>query len=460
MLTRIEIDGFKTFKDFALDVPPFLAVIGPNAVGKSNLFDALQFLREVTDRGLSAAVQSARGGLDDLFRRRGDGSRVRTVRFAVELLLDPEIRDAWGTEVVLTQTRLRYELVISWQTDRHGNARLLVDRESAVPLRRGYRELQRAWQASNSFMEGHVLGKRTRAFLETVDDPGRGKIFQIRQDSVQGRPRPASSAEETVLSSMTSAEFKHLYALRQEILSWRRLQLEPQALRLPGERFGDDRLRPDGGNLARVLSRVRSETTTDSRPDGLLGEISTDLSSLIPGVTGFAVAENPQTGKWEISVWGRDEGQYPAAVASDGTLRVLALLTALYDPRYRGLLCFEEPENGVHPAQLRRLVRFLNDLVTNPTADEPQGPLSQVILNSHSPLVLEAVKSSGCVVLEPLALLEKGRSGQPVQSRITRFRRVVDDFSQPSLLEPGELAALSREMVERSWAKGLLEFPA
>lgn len=63
MLTRIEIDGFKTFKDFALDVPPFLAVIGPNAVGKSNLFDGLQFLRDVTDRGLSAVVQAARGGL-------------------------------------------------------------------------------------------------------------------------------------------------------------------------------------------------------------------------------------------------------------------------------------------------------------------------------------------------------------------------------------------------------------
>jgi predicted ATPase len=460
VLTRIEIDGFKTFKDFALDVPPFLAVIGPNAVGKSNLFDALQFLRDVTDRGLSAAVQAARGGLDDLFRRRGDGSRVREMRLAVELLLDPRARDSWGTEVALTQTRLRYELVISWQTDKHGNSRLLVDHEEATPLRRGHRDLQRIWRASNYFMDAHVLGKRVSPFLETVDDPRRGKIFQIRQDSVQGRPRPASSAEETVLSSMTSAEFKHLYALRQEILSWRRLQLEPHALRLPGERFGDDRLQPDGGNLARVLSRIRSETASDARPEGLLGEISTDLSSLIPGVTGFSVTENPQTGNWEISVCGRDEGLYPATVASDGTLRVLALLTALYDPRYRGLLCFEEPENGVHPAQLRRLVRFLKDLVTDPGADEPQGPLSQVVLNSHSPLVLEAVESRDCIVLELLSLIEEGVTGKPVRSRITQFRRVVNDPGQQSMLDPGPLAALPREMVERSWAKALLESPA
>jgi hypothetical protein len=382
------------------------------------------------------------------------------MRLAVEVLLDREARDSWGTEVEPTQTRLRYELEISWQTDRHGNSRLFVNHEQATPLKRGHRDLQRSWRASEPFMSTHVLGKRSSAFLETVDDPERGRVFQIRQDSVQGRPRPASSAEETVLSSMTSAEFKHLYALRQEILSWRRLQLEPQALRLPGERFGDDRLRQDGGNLARVLSRIRSETATDRRPGGLLDEISADLSSLIPGVIDFDVAENPQTGNWEISVLGRDEGRYPATVASDGTLGVLALLTALYDPRYRGVLCFEEPENGVHPAQRRRLVRFLKGLVTDPTAPEGDGPLSQVILNSHSPLVLDALDSEDCVILEPLSLIETSGSGEPARSRVTGFRRVVEDAGQPSLLAAGELAALSRDMVERSWAKDLLESPA
>lgn len=40
MLTRIEIDGFKTFQDFAIDLLPFTVVLGSNAAGKSNLFDA------------------------------------------------------------------------------------------------------------------------------------------------------------------------------------------------------------------------------------------------------------------------------------------------------------------------------------------------------------------------------------------------------------------------------------
>ncbi|SDK12825.1 AAA family ATPase [Nonomuraea jiangxiensis] len=45
MLTRIEIDGFKSFLDFGLDVPPFLALVGPNSSGKSNLLDALAYVR-------------------------------------------------------------------------------------------------------------------------------------------------------------------------------------------------------------------------------------------------------------------------------------------------------------------------------------------------------------------------------------------------------------------------------
>lgn len=36
MLTRIEIDGFKSFLDFELDVPPFLALARPNSSGKLN----------------------------------------------------------------------------------------------------------------------------------------------------------------------------------------------------------------------------------------------------------------------------------------------------------------------------------------------------------------------------------------------------------------------------------------
>nr|QQZ49753.1 AAA family ATPase [Phenylobacterium glaciei] len=61
MLTRIEIDGFKTFEHFSLDLQPFTAIVGPNASGKSNLFDALRFLSLLAQVDIRTAMQDLRG---------------------------------------------------------------------------------------------------------------------------------------------------------------------------------------------------------------------------------------------------------------------------------------------------------------------------------------------------------------------------------------------------------------
>src|SRR5437660_11154888 len=49
MITQIEIDGFKTFKDFKVELAPFQVIVGPNGSGKSNLFDALHLLSRLAD---------------------------------------------------------------------------------------------------------------------------------------------------------------------------------------------------------------------------------------------------------------------------------------------------------------------------------------------------------------------------------------------------------------------------
>jgi AAA15 family ATPase/GTPase len=44
VITRIEIDGYKSFEDFTLDLPPFAVLVGANASGKSNLLEAVDLL--------------------------------------------------------------------------------------------------------------------------------------------------------------------------------------------------------------------------------------------------------------------------------------------------------------------------------------------------------------------------------------------------------------------------------
>ena len=456
MLTRIEIDGFKTFRDLKLDMGFFTGVIGANAAGKSNFFDAIQFLRRITESSLTEAVQASRGDLEDLFRLRGDGSRVDTIDFAVEVLLDPTVRDPWGMEVALTQTLIRYELRIVRREDEDGNQRLFVEHEQATPIRRGQRDLASRWKASSFFADRFIVdGRRTSPFLETKASE-RGQIFQIRQDGVQGRARPADAAEATVLSSMSSAEFKHLYALNREIAGWRFLQLEPEALREPGERYGAERLAPDGSNLSRVLHRIQRETATESRPLGALADISADLAQLIPGMRGVRVVENEQTRKWETHILTDGGATYRADVASDGTLRVLALLAAMHDPKYRGLVCFEEPENGVHPLQLRTLIAYLSALVTDPSLGvEDSAPLSQVIVNSHSPVVLASLRDSQCVYVDTQTVVERVETGGRATSKVSRFRAIAP-YAQGSFFDES-LPEVSKPEIERYRAAAQLE---
>ena len=96
MLTRIEIDGFKTFEDFSLDLVPLTAIVGPNASGKSNSFDALRFLSLLAQFDIRTAMQGLRGEPEELFRQSPAGM-ADCMSFALEVLLTRSGVDAFGT---------------------------------------------------------------------------------------------------------------------------------------------------------------------------------------------------------------------------------------------------------------------------------------------------------------------------------------------------------------------------
>jgi AAA15 family ATPase/GTPase len=60
MLTRLKVSGFKNLVDVDVHFGPFTCVAGANAVGKSNLFDAIHFLSALSDRPLIDAALSVR----------------------------------------------------------------------------------------------------------------------------------------------------------------------------------------------------------------------------------------------------------------------------------------------------------------------------------------------------------------------------------------------------------------
>ena len=114
MLTRIEIDGFKTFENFKLDLRPFTAIVGPHASGKSNLFDAMQLLAALADHDVHSAMQGLRGEPEEFFRQTSNGPSA-TMTFAVEVFLDGEGTDDFGRSYKVPAQRLRYDGCTVWQ---------------------------------------------------------------------------------------------------------------------------------------------------------------------------------------------------------------------------------------------------------------------------------------------------------------------------------------------------------
>lgn len=470
MLTRLEIDGFKSFEGLAIDLAPFTAILGNNAAGKSNLFDAIQLLSALATHDVAEAVKQLRGEPLELFRLTPAG-RVKRMTLAVEVLLDPVGRDPWGSEVRLTHTRMRYEVALERREIRPGVERIQVAHEAVKPIFAKDDLWTKAMEPSTAFRAHYLKYKRQKPWLTTDDKAdGQGREFNIHQDGTQGRLRPASAAEATVLYSITNAEFPHMFALREEMRHWRLLQLDPALLRRPAPVTAADKLTADGSNLAAVLARMKAETATDLRPQGVLSDIAAELNHLIPGVTRLDASLHDASREYRIELTMRDGLPFTSRVISDGTLRVLALLTLLHDPKRRGLVCFEEPENGVHPGRVKTLVQRLQDMVSRPRDGMDVGkldevpPLSQLLLNSHSPVVLAAlldgaghpVDEGGAILFADTSSVADPAQGQP--RRRTRLRpiRQQDGLFASAAMERGtEVSDLEvRQVLDAVRAEG------
>jgi energy-coupling factor transporter ATP-binding protein EcfA2 len=133
MITQIEIDGFKSFKDFKLELAPFQVIVGPNGSGKSNLFDALQLLSRAVDirpdADLYSMLLELRGGEDELFMKLPDGKTSDHIRLAIEMLIDR--RTLMSTRhIYAPYMRLRYELKIIQASHKEAPDQLYVAHES------------------------------------------------------------------------------------------------------------------------------------------------------------------------------------------------------------------------------------------------------------------------------------------------------------------------------------------
>lgn len=390
MITYIKIDGFKSFQNFEMTFTPLTIIAGTNAAGKSNLFDALRLLSRLAevDKIHTAFREEQRGEMHELFTQYDNGECASVMEFVVEMLVNKDITDVWGAKDVLKYTRLRYELKIRHFINDNGLEDLEVIYESLKTIKHNednWIKLIPEEQLEN-WRPKVITGKRGTPYIDTTTENG-VSVVVVSQDGKQGKKRSVvlQHATKTILSSFDSVDFRHILAAKEEMRKWRFLQLNPEDLRQPtSKKTGEDTISFSGKYLAAALFRIKQEDPY------CLVEVSRKLNKFIPNYTEVEVRDDIENKQYIIYLKGEDGREYSSRVLSEGTLRMLTLCILEQDEKHTGLLCFEEPENGIHPFRIKTMVELLKDLSTDFT--DISMPLRQVIVNTHSPILVKNIK--------------------------------------------------------------------
>ncbi len=399
MLTRLRVQGFKNLIDVEVRLGPVTCLAGRNGVGKSNLFDAIRFLSLLADHPFVAAASMVRGGEEaaGLFTKGGDGQ----MRLEADVIIPPRGYDDFNQPAEASCTFLTYsvELRLDPGVASSDPSRFRLTREELTYVPKSFARRRLAFPHSPLWLSSVVRApSRRTTFIRTSQTTHGDSVVVLQSDRMldpgkgkRGGGKPteylATRLPRTVLSSAQNAEeTRTAVLLRQEMRQWRHLQLEPSALRRADNFMDPQRLDPIGRHVPSTLFRL---ATAAAAPERVYAEVANRLAELAEGVRGVRVEKDDGRKLFRLLMSDHNGVELPADSLSDGTLRFVALTVMEQDPEATGLLCLEEPENGIHPQRVDAMLRLLSDMAVDPSIPgNSDNPLRQVITTTHSPVVV------------------------------------------------------------------------
>lgn len=444
MLTRLKVSGFKNLIDVDVPLGPFTCIAGANGAGKSNLFDAIQFLSALADQTLIDAARSVRseegriGDVHSLFSR-SDDTESTEMSFEAEMIIPEAGVDDLGQQVSATTTLLRYRIVLAYRVDGSlpslGPLELIEERLDRVKLGDWGKYLKFA-DHKKDWRDSVLKGKRAVPFISTRIHGG-NRVVKVHQDGGNGvRPETilSKSLPRTVLSTINTAASPTALLARREMQSWKLLQLETSSLRESDSFTAPVGLGSDGSHLPATLyqlARSQRDRNPSSTATEIYGQVATRLSELVDDVAEIRIDRDETRELLTLEVTDHSGTVYPARSLSEGMLRFLALSVLESDPMATGLICVEEPDRSIHPSRIPSVLQLLQDIATDLSIPVgPYNPLRQVIVSTHSPSVVQEVFDDALLIAELPEDVHNSRG-----SRGVRFSWLSDTWRAAALPE-------------------------
>jgi predicted ATPase len=359
MLTSITVENWKSFGEATLHLDPLTVLIGTNSSGKSNLLDALAFLyRIASGTMLTSALQGdgvvppLRGGMEWAARKPETWFAISAnFRSSPEYNLDYKIT----CQIVHSRCELKAEYLTRtyFRIDKNGKRRS------------PQRPISLFWTDAPSETSPTITARLYNGTKGTPRQLGRttSALFQL---SGQKNQSEIQDGIDSILN-----------ALRTMFI------LDPIPSHMRGFSALSDRLDADGGNIAGVVSALPEEAKRE------MEDTLTFYASKLPeGDITRVYAETVGKFKSDAMLYceerfgeSSDISVIDARGMSDGTLRFLAILTALLTRPSQSLLVIEEIDNGLHPSRSDILLQMLRQVGQQRGVD--------IMITTHNPALLD-----------------------------------------------------------------------
>lgn len=376
-LRRVVLNNYMSIAKCSLNLRALNFLVGQNGAGKSNFLDALRFTADSLNTSVEHALRD-RGGINEVRRR----SAGHPTNFGVRL------------DWVLPS----------------GDHGIFAFRIGAKP--------HGAFEVQHEVCKVHSANLASDSASYEIQS---GRILNCSLSSP-----PAASSDRLFLVAMSGQpEYRPLY---DALLRMGFYNFNPDVIRELQSPDPGEVLSSDGRNLASVLKRLADQ------PGGRMARVVEMLGRVVPGITD---ASHKPVGKKEtlefrqLVAGSKDSWRFDAENMSDGTLRALGVLVALFQPpasdgRAVRIVGIEEPETALHPGAslVLRSALFEASLIT------------QVIVTSHSPDLLDDKK----ITADSLVSVTS-RAGETILGMVDEASRTS---MRDNLFTAGELLRLNQ----------------